>query len=49
MFASVDAIQGFDNQATSFESFDLRDSAWLMVDAYKDTVDWRDGDEEMSR
>jgi GNAT superfamily N-acetyltransferase len=46
MFASTDALQRFEEKAILLNLFDIEDSARLMVDAYRNTIDWHDGDDE---
>jgi ribosomal protein S18 acetylase RimI-like enzyme len=46
MVTSTNLLQRFEDQAILLNIFDIEDSARLMVDAYRDTIDWHDGDDE---
>ncbi len=46
MVASVTSLALADSSLVTFNSVDARLSAALMVDAYRGTIDWQDGDDE---
>lgn len=46
MTASTNVIAVADEMVRSFESFSIEQSAALLVDAYRNTIDWQEGDDE---
>ena len=48
MIASTSAFKQVEPDAAPFTATPLSRSAALMVDAYRDTIDWEDGDDEVA-